>query len=385
MKRVCIIRRKHYPWQKNMRRNAETLVAHGYHVDVICLALKGEKKFEVVNGVNVHRMGLSHHRGSVPWYLIEYTSFFVLAAAKLARLSLRKRYDVVEVHTMPDYLVFITFFAKLTGSKILLYMFENMPGLFMSTYKKGPNHIGSRVLRLIERLSAGYAHHVIVADGLPYKKVLVEHGVPADKVTVVLNVPDDAIFDLESHPNIKDGEDFRLFVVSTLIKRYGIQVLIKAVPLLIDHIPELKVEIVGDGEYRKDLERLAREFRVEKYISFTGLVRHDDVPAHVSRADIAVAPMIDDVGHPNKIFEYFAMAKPTVASALPSLLATFDSDSVLYYRPGDEEDLARAVLDLYRDPERRASLAKNGHIYYEANRWKNMKHTYLRVYEELTS
>lgn len=383
MKRVCIIRQKYYPWQKNMRRNAETLVSQGYEVDVICLRMKGEKKRETMNGVNLYRLRLAHHRGSIPWYLLDYSVFFLLACLKLAQLSLKKRYDVVEVHTMPDFLVFTTLFPRLLGTKVILYMFENMPQIFISTFKTGPNHIGARLLRFLERVSAGYAHSVIVADGIPYKRVLESHGIPSEKITVVLNVPDDAIFNPEPLPAAKDGDHFCLIVVSTLIKRYGVQTLIKAIPLLLEDIPELTVDVVGDGEYRPDLEKLARDLGVTGYLNFTGQVPLDDVPSYIARADVALAPMIADVGHPNKLFEYFAMGKPSVASAHPGLLATFDSDCVLYFQPNDERDLAHRVLELYHSPEKRASLASHAQAFYQGCRWQFMKHEYLKVYEEL--
>jgi glycosyltransferase involved in cell wall biosynthesis len=199
---------------------------------------------------------------------------------------------------------------------------------------------------------------------------------------VVLNVPDDAKFLDESHPVAADGNHFRLVVVSTLIKRYGVQTTIKAIPLLLKAIPELKVDVVGRGEYRPELEKLARDLGVEEYLNFTGFVDHDEVASYIARAHVGLAPMIDDVGVSNKLFEYFAMGTPTVASALPSLTATFSDDCVLYYRPGDEKELADRVLELYHSPEKRASMIAQAQKFYRNCQWQVMKHEYLKVYEK---
>ncbi len=383
MRRVCIIRRKYYPGQKNTERNARTLVKEGYEVDVICVGRKGEKKRETIDGVNVHRLSLEHHRGSVMWYLFDYSAFFLLSFLKLTQFSLKKRYDVVEVNTMPDFLVFVTLFTRLLGTKVILYMYENTPALFISTFKTGPNHIVARLLRLIEKVSALYAHRVIVSDGNPYKQVLESRGIPGEKITVVLNVPDDAIFNLEPITAAEDGHHFRLVVVSTLLKRYGVQTLVKAVPLLLQDIPELKVDVVGNGEHQAELERMTRDLGLEGYFNFAGLVPHDDVPSYIARADVGVAPMIDDVGVPNKLFEYFALGKPAVASALPSLKVTFGGDCIVYFQPDDERDLAARVLELYRSPEKRALLGSLGYAFYHRCQWPVMKHEYLKVYNEL--
>jgi glycosyltransferase involved in cell wall biosynthesis len=384
MKRVCIVRQTLYPWQKNVRRNAETLVREGYEVDVICQRERGQRRREVINGVNVHRLSLTHRRGSVFWYLVGYSAFFLLAMIKLIRLFLKKRYDVIEVHTMPDFLVFVAWLPKLFGSRVILYMFENTPALFMSSYGVGPNHIGARLLRLIEKVSAGYADHVIVSDGHPYKRILESRGIRSDKITVVLNVPDDAIFNSDLSSN-GDGQHFRLIVVSTLLKRYGIQTLIRALPLLAGDIPELMVDVVGDGEYRPHLERMARELNVDKHLNFAGHVKHDNVPSYVSKAHVGVAPMINDVGAPNKLFEYFALGKPAVASALPGLTEMFGGDCIQYFEAGNERDLANRILELYRSPDRRNLLSASARAVYQQCRWSVMKQRYLGVYRQLLS
>jgi len=382
VKRVCIVRQKHWP-NKNVVRNARALVSQGYEVDVFCLRKKGEKARETIQGVNVHRLPLGFRRGSVLWYLFEYSAFFFLTSLILSWRSLRKRYQVIEVDTMPDFFVFITLIPRLLGTKVVLYMYENMPELFISTFKTGPNHIGARLLRFLERISAGYAHRVIVSDGVPYKQVLESRGIPGEKIAVVLNVPDDAIFDPESVDATKNGEHFRLISVSTIVERYGVQTLIRAVPLLIEDIPELRVDVVGDGEYRSELEGLAHDLGVVEHIRFTGMVPLESIPPFIAEADVGVMPMLADVGLPNKLFEYFALGKPSVASALPSLKLAFDESYVLFYEPDDEKDMARRILELYYSPEKRASMSSNAQAFYRNCNWQVMKHEYLKVYEEL--
>jgi glycosyltransferase involved in cell wall biosynthesis len=383
VKRACIVRQTYYPWQKNVRRNSETLVTEGYHVDIICQRDKGQSKHDTINNVNVHRLPLRHHRESVFWYLFDYATFFLLSFLKLAQLSLKQRYDVVEVDTMPDFLVFIGVFPRLLGSKVIIYMYENTPQLFMSGFNVGPDHIGTRLLRLIEKASARFASHVIVSDGLPYKRVLEEHGIPSDKITVVMNVPDNSVFDSETPMPVRDESEFRLVSVSTLVKRYGVQTLIKAIPLIIKEVPRLVVDIIGDGEYRPELQKSARNLEVDMHVNFIGHVPHDTVPSYIARADICMAPIRDDVGVPNKLFEYFALGKPVIATAMPSLLETFDDRTILYFRPGDEKDLAAKFLELYYNPDKRASLGAFGKNAYHRYHWPIMIGVYLNVYRQL--
>jgi glycosyltransferase involved in cell wall biosynthesis len=383
MKKVCIIRRKSYEQQRNLQRDVAALVEAGYQVDVICFGLKGQQKFEVVGGVNIYRIILPYVRGNTFLVIYGYFIFFLLSFFKLSWLTAKKHYDVVEVDTMPDFLVFITFFSRLLGSKVILYMFEDMPTLFMSSYKVGPKHLGTRLLRFFEEWSAKYADRVIVSDGQHYKRTLESRGIPADKITVILNVPDYTIFDSESI-NAKKNHHFRLVIVSTLVKRYGVQTIVKALPQIIKNIPELTVDIAGDGEFLPELQKMASELNVDKYILFKGLVPYVDIPSIIARADIGLAPMSDDVGLPNKLFEYFALGKPAIASAQPSLVSAFGRDgAVLFFEPDNEEELAKRILELYQDPGKRASLVSLGYEFYKNYHWSKLKQDYLKVFEEL--
>ena len=323
MKRICIVRRKHYPFQRNVRRDAEALVKAGYEVDVICTGDADQKKFEIMNGVNIHRIIVPYNRGNAFLVSFDYGLFFLLSFLKLSWMSFQKHYAVVEINTMPDFLVFITVISRLLGSKIVLYMFEDMPTLFMSSYHVGPHHIGTRLLRFLEKWSAEYADHVIVSDGEHYKQALEKRGIPSAKITVILNVPDAENFDFEKRLAPLPDSSFRLVIVSTLVRRYGVQTVVKAVPLVAKSIPGLIIDVVGDGQFLPQLQQLTQQLEVEKYFIFRGWVDYAQIPGIIRQANIGLAPMSDDVGLPNKLFEYFALGIPAIASAQPSLLIAF--------------------------------------------------------------
>ena len=104
-KRVCIIRQRAY-YELPVRREAEALLNAGYDVDLICLQDEGHENEEMDNGVQIYRIPLRLSKGSVIRYLQEYFSFFIQAMIKLTTLHFKKRYDVIQVNTMPDFLVF---------------------------------------------------------------------------------------------------------------------------------------------------------------------------------------------------------------------------------------------------------------------------------------
>jgi glycosyltransferase involved in cell wall biosynthesis len=385
MKRVCIVRHNYYPQEAHVRRNAEALLSHGYEVDIICLKQKNQLCREIVHGINVYRLPVEHLRRGISRYLFEYSVFFLFASWKLFRLHLIRRYKVIEVDNLPDFLVFTSLIPKLLGAKVVLYFFELMPEVFADQFNISSDHVMVRLLRWLEKLSANWADHILAANGICQREILESRGISAMKMSVVLNVPYDRIILQQFSPS-NDNGDFRLITHTSLLKRYGVQTLIKAVPLLKKEIPQLEVKVLGEGEYRPQLEELSQSLGVTDCVHFTGFVSVEEMISCIANAHVGIVSLFPQrqPQMPNKLFEYLAMGKPVVTTSLPAIKPYFDENSVMYYQPDDEHDLARCILELYRNPEKRAALAAAGSAVYQKYRWSVMKNEYLKIFQQLT-
>jgi glycosyltransferase involved in cell wall biosynthesis len=239
-----------------------------------------------------------------------------------------------------------------------------------------------RLLRLLQRAAIAYSDHTIVV-AKTHKDNLTASGVAATRISVVENVPDESVFHPLS-PATQENGHFRLVTHGSLLERYGVQTLVRAVPLLLGEIPNVEVWIAGEGEYRPRLEALCREMGVEDRVRFLGWGPFEDMPRIIAGADVGIITVQFKVYClPNKLSEYLAMGKPVVSSAHESFQAYVPEGAALYYRAGDEKDLARRVLELYRDPEKRASVAARGQAAYEQFRWSVTKQKYLAIFEGL--
>ncbi|TET71156.1 MAG: glycosyltransferase WbuB [Candidatus Aminicenantes bacterium] len=384
--RVCIVRHNYYPRENHVRRDAEALRDAGYQVDIICLKLKTEEEFELVNGINVYRIPVSHGRGGIFGYIVEYGFSFLLSSVKLNFLYLKKKYDIIEVDTMPDFLVFIALIPKLLGAKVLLYMFENMPELYAFEYKLSIGHPIVKLLKVIEKLGLKFADKIIITHERAYT-IFEKHGIPKSKFTIVLNVPNEDIFSFPCRRMGKQGgNSFLLVSHGSILERYGYQTIVRALKLIESKIHNFRLLIVGEGEYQREIRRLVKDLRLEERVRFTGYVPFDEIPMTIGRADIGIVPMLGTCEYmlPNKLFEYIALGIPTIASALAAMKAYFHNNSVIFFEAGNEKDLARCILELYQNPAKRKALVANASKIYEKYRWPKMKKGYLKVYEDLT-
>src|SRR4051812_20231961 len=103
MARVCIIRQGFFPLDTRVRREVHALEASGHEVDVICTRLPGQRVRERVGRVTAYRLPLPSHRGEGrARYIAQYGLFAAGAALAATVLHLRRRWDVVQVNSMPD-------------------------------------------------------------------------------------------------------------------------------------------------------------------------------------------------------------------------------------------------------------------------------------------
>jgi len=383
--RVCIVRRAYYPEETHTRRNAETLLQNGYSIDVICERDSNQLPYQVVRGVHVFRLPIRHKRRGALTYVVEYIVFLLWVSMKLTWLHSKRKYDVVEIESMPDFLVFAGLIPKLLGSKVILYLFEDMPELMASKFCLANHNFFVKLLALIEKLSANYADHAIVCHELSRRKLLERRKVKTP-ISVILNVPDEGVFPLSvrnanrTHSN--DGP-FTIVHHGTITENYGIQTVIEAVSLLRKQIP-IRLKIFGKGEYRRALEDLTKALGATKEVNFVGYVSQEKLLEEIEKADAGVVALLNEYQSPNKLFELVAMGKPVVVSSFQTIRQHFNGDSLKYFRVGDAKNLARCILELYRNPAKRKSLVANASKIYEEYRWSKMKKKYLKVYEDLT-
>src|SRR5688500_17202045 len=103
---ICIIDQSYYDFDARVRRKAEALVAAGYSVDVLCLRYTDRPPQYTLNGVNVYTLSLGKKRGSLVRYALEYLAFFLWVLVRVPLMMRRKHYSVVDVNTLPDFLIF---------------------------------------------------------------------------------------------------------------------------------------------------------------------------------------------------------------------------------------------------------------------------------------
>jgi glycosyltransferase involved in cell wall biosynthesis len=385
MAKICMIAYTFYSSDPRVRREAEALAGRGDSVDFICLKEAGKTVPRNYCGVHLYPLSAGRYQGdSTLLYLAKYASFFLRAAFLVSFLFMRERYDIIQIHTMPDFLVFTAFIPKLFGAKIVLDVHDLMPELYMCKFRSGPRHFIVRLITWIERRSIGFADKAIAVH-TPHRDALVGHGNPEQKFTVLLNVPDARIFHRNGGREA-DGK-FRLIYHGTVARRHGLEVALRAVSSVKKSIPNLEFMVIGSGDDLGRIKQMAQAMDLGNCVRFLGTMPTDELPQHLRRADLGVVPILYDPFTrymlPLKLLEYVGMGIPCVVSETETIRAYFDESMVRFCRPGDERELADGILELYRDPDQRARQVVQAAKFNASFNWEQQKQHYFEVVDSL--
>ncbi|WP_374686156.1 glycosyltransferase family 4 protein [Promineifilum sp.] len=385
--RHCMIVHAHYPvGEPRVEREAKALVAHGYAVDVICLRGEDEISHETIDGIAIYRLPVHRDKRRGPLLqMVEYVMFLVLAALKSWQLHRRAPYRVVQTHNLPDFLIFAALPVKLSGGRAILDIHDLMPEFYAARFGVG---LDSRPVRLVlwqERVSCRFADHVITVSE-HWRQTLIRRGVPAEKCSVVMNVADDRIFQPSPVPEPLPHNPGGLHLIyhGRLVERYGLDLAVRAVAMVRDEMPGVRLTLLGVGEHADELNRLIDELGLRAHVELYNELRPlAELPPFVRAADLGVVPYHNDTFTdgllPTKLMEYAALGMPAIASRTTAIESTFGGTMVALFEPGDVEGLAACLRALYRDPARLNELRDGSRRFNERYNWPKIGGAYVAL------
>jgi glycosyltransferase involved in cell wall biosynthesis len=367
-------------------RYAEALAQDGAEVEAIVLRRPGQPVEEVVNGVRLLRIQAREKNESGKFsYLSRILAFFVRSMVEVSRRHLNAPYDLIHVHSVPDFEVFATFVAKLRGAKVILDIHDIVPEFYAAKFKVSQNSLVFKALKWVERLSASFADHVIIANDIWLEK-LTSRSVKKDKCSAFINYPDISVFKPSLRTRDSDGKLIMLYP-GTLNWHQGLDIAVKAFALAKDGAPGLEFHIYGEGSAKPELQRLVDTLQLGDRVFLNAPRPLREIAAIMANADMGVVPKRDDSfggeAFSTKILEFMALGVPVIVADTRIDKHYFDDSLVRFFKAGDEESLASALLDTYKDRERSCRLAAHALEFARRNSWNEKKGEYLGIVKRL--
>jgi glycosyltransferase involved in cell wall biosynthesis len=381
--RICMIGYAFYESDTRILQYATALAKRGDQVDVIALKRDDTAPaIEVLDGVRVHRIQTRkvNEKG-----LFAYGSrifrFALHSMFYLRKLNRTKAYDVVHVHNVPDLLVFSALFAKFKDIPVILDIHDLLPEFYASKFGVKNTSVIFRFMVLLERLSARFATHLIIANHL-WRDRLAARSSSETKCSVVRNHPDLDIF-TTSDP-IEKSKPFLLTYPGSLNAHQGLDVAIRAFALISDQIPDAEFHIYGEGPAKPSLISTTRRLGLEDRIIFHDFLPSREIARVMAATDLAIEPKMATSSFGNealstKILEFMALGVPVIASKTKIHAYYYDDSIIQYYENDDPAELAKQIVRLKNDPKLRSRMAANAKDYVRRNTWEARQQDYLTI------
>lgn len=375
----------YYENDNRVKRYAEALAKRGDYVDVVSLRHHGQPIYEVQHGVNVHRIQTrtKNERFKLA-YLAKLLFFFINSGVFSSWSHLKKGYDLIHVHSVPDFEIFTTLIPKLFGAKTILDIHDIVPEFYASKFRVSKDSPIFKALLLVEKASIAFSDHTIIANHI-WEQKLLSRSVKKEKCSVFLNYPDPEIFC--KHRGESDGKRLVFIYPGTLNWHQGLDVAFRAFALVKDKILDAEFHIYGDGQERNKLKQLAKELGITDRVLFKGFIPMEQIAEVMAQADIGVVPKRNDSfggeAFSTKIFEFMALGIPVIASATTIDSYYFNNSVVQFFKPEDERDLARCMLLLGTNKEVRDSFAHNAVQFVAQYTWDKKKQEYFNLVDRL--
>ena len=391
---TAVVLYSYYASDPRPRREAEALKRAGAKVDVICLRKNAsEPAFENLNGVNVFRIPLKRRRAGKIVYVLQYAYFWLASFFLLAIWSFKKRYKLVHVHNMPDFLVFCGWFPRLRGAKIILDLHDPMPELFRSIYGLDENHVVVRGLQRMEKRSIAFAD-LAITPNIAFKRLFISRSCALKKIETVMNSPEAEIFNPHNYNGTlpdsiqtsmlqrETGKPFTLMYHGLIVERHGLDLAVEAIAKLRPKIPEIRMHLYGERtDYLERILALAEKLGLGNAIHFHGFKTLNEIASDISKIDLGLVPnrlsVFTEINFPTRIFEYLAMSKPVIVPLTQGIRDYFDEEEILFFMPGDADDLAAKIKWAYQNPLELSQLVERGRLVYKKNCWEREQEKFL--------
>ncbi|MHC5595174.1 MAG: glycosyltransferase family 4 protein [Nostoc sp.] len=388
---LIIVENLPVPFDRRVWQEATTLTANGYQVSIICPTGKGyEQRYEYLDGIHIYRHPLPMEAHGALGYLVEYGGALFWEFLLSFKIWRKHGFDVIHACNPPDLIWIVALFYKLFGKKFLFDHHDINPELYEAKFKR--RDFFYKLLCWLERMTFLSAD-VSIATNESYKKIALSRGkMNPDKVIVVRSGPSlDRLKILPPKRELKKGKPFLIGYVGVMGQQEGIEYLLQAAAWIRHTLQrdDIHYGLVGGGPELEILKAKAVDLDIADIVTFTGRAPDQDLLEMLNTADVCVNPdeynPMNDKSTMNKILEYMALGKPIVQFDLTEGKFSAAEASV-YAKPNDAEDMAKQIVALLDNPQKRAIMGEIGRRRVEERfAWSYEAPKLLKAYKYLGS
>lgn len=382
------------PQDRRIMMEARVLKKNGYSVSVISPRKPKQKKFEIIDGIQIYRYLMAPKSTSYLNYFWEYAYSFALTFYLTWKIFFIRKFSIIHSANPPDFFFLIALFFKPFGVKFVYDQHDLMPEMLLCRFGKTKDHFFYKILLLMERISYRICDMHIATCQSGQEKILSRVKRVA-KNFIVRSAPDSALInpelvDPDLTKKIQTKYRYICSYLGVMGPQDGVDKLLRSIKIIIQDLKRTDIGFVlmGDGDDFEHLVKLSKEYEIEENVIFTGWADAKIISTYFYASQIGLMPepkndYTDNSLH-NKILEYMSAGLPIISYDLKEAKNTAGNAS-LYVKNNNEKEFAKNVVKLLDDFILRQNMSiesqkrSRNYLFTQASSQKEL----LRAYDSL--
>lgn len=376
--KILVVCQYYWPIEFQINQICEDLVKRGEDVTVLTGLPNyplgevfpeykhGKNRFEIINGVKVHRSFEIGRGKNIISLGINYLSFMMSASRKVSKLD--KDFDVVFVNQQSP--VFMAYPGIVAKKKLKIPLFLLCCDLWPESLRNILKSDKSFIFKMIGNISRSIYHKCdrIAVQTEAFKDYFIEeHGISPDKLTFLPAFADETHIE-EDYATNNGIIDF-VFMGNVGIAQ-SMPCLVKAVEILQTKVKGFLVHIVGDGNALETTKNLVKEKHLEEFFRFYGHRPKSEMPDYYRIADACLLLLSADskigITMPTKLQGYMVSGKPVIAAANGTAQKVInDAECGICVDADDSINLSKAMERFICEFKTLRHYGENGRTYYK--------------------
>lgn len=348
-------------------------------VDLVTSSIDEKYHLEkIAENVLIHRLPIGKNRKNLHFQSQKDLLIYFWKALRFTRKLLKKEHFNL---TLAFFSVPCGFLAWILKKQFKVPYVVSLRGADVPGFSERFALLYKLIAPLIKKIWKESACVIAASQGL---KDLARKTNPLQKIDIIPNgIDTNQFIKLESYKVIKSEDQFKILCVTRITPRKNIRYLIEAFDQLRQKYTNLSLQIVGEGDEKGNLEKLAKELDIEKQVNFVGLVSHEKLPAYYQSACVYVLPSQNE-GMSNSMLEALSSGLPLLATdtgGTQELIENGINGFILKMKSA--EDIAEKLEILIKDEELRKKMGASSREKAEGMGWEKIAQKYISIIKGL--
>jgi len=158
------------------------------------------------------------------------------------------------------------------------------------------------------------------------------------------------------------------------VERNGLDLAVKALARVQLALPDVELRICGERTPFLDrVMDMVKSEGLQQAVHYLGPKRLEDLVPEIEKCDVGVIPnqknSFTEINTPTRIFEYLALGKPAIAPRTTGIQDYFSEDSLVFFQPGNPDDLAARIEYVLTHPAEATSIVRRGQEVFQEHIW----------------